>query len=327
MIKNYLVTVGITTYNSNINYLSETLNSIINQSYKNIEIIIYDDCSSNSTDIEKLINSKKDDRISFFKSDINKGVSNSLNEIIKKTNGDFFCWCPDDDYMSLSRIECQLRSIEKNPDFISYCNHYQIIEIFKLKRKIKHNFYLKFFDLYFYSIIFDRINGGTLLIPLKIIKKYNFNSKLKHIQDYDVWHQIFHNNKSVHTKEYLFFSRKHSKQISNLKINEAKNEISDYYVNFIKKNLFSLIHYYGKKGFFIIYACFVFRKIEAHKFMSSELTIKRYIKPFYNFNLGFYFLLKISKLIGLILQFFQTCKNIILYKIFYNKIFSILRTK
>ena len=195
MKKNYLVTVGITTYNSNINYLSEAIDSIINQSYRNLEIIIYDDCSSNSKDIENLIIRKKDDRIFFLKSEKNMGVSNSLNEIIKKANGDFFCWCPDDDYMSLSRIQRQIRSVEKNPDFISYSNHYQLVEMFNLKRKINHNLYLKFFDLYLYSVIFDRINGGTLLIPSNIIKKYKFNSKLKHIQDYDVWHQMFRDNK------------------------------------------------------------------------------------------------------------------------------------
>lgn len=327
MKKNYLVTVGITTYNSDINYLSKALNSIINQTYRNIEIIIFDDCSSNSIDIENLIIKKKDSRVTFLQSEKNKGVSNSLNEIIKKANGDFFCWCPDDDYMSLSRVQRQISSIEKNPDSISYSNHYQVIEMFNLKRKIRHNFYLKFFDTYFYSIIFDRINGGTLLIPLKIIKKYKFNSKLKHIQDYDVWHQIFRNNKSIYINEYLFFSRKHSKQSSNLKVIEAEKEISNYYLDYIKKNLFNLVHHYGKKGFFIIYACFVFRKIKAHQFMSEKLTISKYINPFYKSNIRFNTLLKISKLIGLVLQFFKACKNIILYKIIYRKLFSNLRGK
>ena len=146
MKKNYLVTVGITTYNSDINYLSKALNSIIKQTYRNIEIIIFDDCSSNSIDIENLIIKIKDSRITFLQSEKNKGVSNSLNEIIKKANGDFFCWCPDDDYMSLSRVQRQITSIEKNPDSISYSNHYQVIEMFNLKRKFRHNFYLKFFD-------------------------------------------------------------------------------------------------------------------------------------------------------------------------------------
>ena len=327
MKKNYLVTVGITTYNSNINYLSEAIDSIINQSYRNLEIIIYDDCSSNSKDIENLIIRKKDDRIFFLKSEKNMGVSNSLNEIIKKANGDFFCWCPDDDYMSLSRIQRQIRSVEKNPDFISYSNHYQLVEMFNLKRKINHNLYLKFFDLYLYSVIFDRINGGTLLIPSNIIKKYKFNSKLKHIQDYDVWHQMFRDNKSIYINEYLFFSRKHVKQASNLNSNEAENEISDYYINFIKKNLFNLIHYYGKNGFFIMYTCFVFRKIIVHKFISNKSTVNRYINPFYNSNKIFYALLSIAKLVGLFLQFFKSCKNIILYKFIYNKIFPIFRNK
>lgn len=327
MKENYLVTIGVTTFNSNLNFLSQTIDSIINQTYKNLEIIVYDDCSENYFEIETLIRNKKDKRITIFKNEKNLGVSNSLNQIVKKTKGDFFCWCPDDDFMSLSRVQKQIKSVEKNPEFISYCNHYQIIELFKLNRKIKHKHYLKFFDTYFYSIIFDRINGGTLLIPSKIIKNYEFDINLKHIQDYDIWHKLFKDHKTIFLNEFLFYSRKHNQQASNLKSDESIKEISKYYNKFIKNNLFNLNYFYGKKGFFLIYMCFVFRGISAYKFMSDYLTLKNYINPFFKINYFFKFNLKISKFAGLTLQYFQIVKNFLLYNILYKSLFSLIKNK
>ena len=60
MIEKYLVTIGITTYNSNLSYLSKAIDSAIQQTYRNIEIIIFDDGSRNVGEIENLIKNKKD---------------------------------------------------------------------------------------------------------------------------------------------------------------------------------------------------------------------------------------------------------------------------
>ena len=197
MIEQYLVTVGITTYNSNLVYLSKAIDSATNQTYRNIEIIISDDGSNNIDEIENLIKNKKDKRITLLKNKQNSGVSNSLNNIINFSKGDYFSWCPDDDYMHLSKIELQVRSLESEPQSISICNHFQVLDFFNTKRMIKHAFYLKFVDIFLYLVTFDRINGGSLLIPTSMLKDKKFNLSLKHVQDYDMWIKLFYRTKYV----------------------------------------------------------------------------------------------------------------------------------
>ena len=67
MNKNDLVTIGITTFNSDLGYLSKSIESAINQTYLNIEIIVSDDGSSNIDEIEDLIYKFADSRIVFIK--------------------------------------------------------------------------------------------------------------------------------------------------------------------------------------------------------------------------------------------------------------------
>jgi glycosyltransferase involved in cell wall biosynthesis len=148
----HLVTIAITTYNSNINFLSEALDSAINQTYKNIEIIVADDCSNNISQIEDLIHKKKDKRIFLLKSFENLGVSHSLNKIVAVSKGVYFNWCPDDDYLDPLKVEIQIKSLEKKPEAISVSDHFQFIDYYKFKRKISHKIYLKFFNIFEYII-------------------------------------------------------------------------------------------------------------------------------------------------------------------------------
>jgi glycosyltransferase involved in cell wall biosynthesis len=314
-----LVTIGITTYNSNLIYLSEALESVINQNYKNIEVIVCDDFSKNIDQIKNLIDSKNDQRISFISKRENKGVSDSLNKIIEKSKGKFFCWCPDDDYMHKSRVKNQLVSLKNDSESISLCNHYQVIDYFKIKRKIGHQLYLFFINHYLYSIFFDRINSGSLMIPIEILKKYKFDLKLKHIQDYDVLHKIFKKNSIVHLNEYLFFSRTHSKQESEKNYKIASKEISEFYLNFFKENLFYILYFFGKKNFFLIYTFFIFRGIDqAANYLINENHIKTIVKNFFRIGFSFSILLNICKILGLTLKVFKILKNILFYKVLYK---------
>ena len=262
MIEQYLVTVGITTYNSNLVYLSNAIDSATNQTYRNIEIIISDDGSNNIDEIENLIKNKKDKRITLLKNKQNSGVSNSLNNIINFSKGDYFSWCPDDDYMHLSKIELQVRSLESEPQSISICNHFQVLDIFNIKRIIKHAFCLKFVNIFLYLVTLDRINGGSLLIPASMLKDKKFNLSLKHVQDYDMWIKLFYRTKYVYLNRALFYSRQHSKQASKNDNKSAQEEISEFYLDFFKNNMHNLIYYFGKKTYLLIIMSFEFRDIK-----------------------------------------------------------------
>ena len=317
MIEQYLVTVGITTYNSNIDFLSKALDSAINQTYKNIEIIIVDDFSNNIDEIENLIKKKNDKRISFFKSTKNEGVASSLNKIIKFSKGNYFSWCPDDDYMDLLKIELQIKSIESSPNSISLCNHYQVLDFFKITRKIKHNIYLKFFGFFLYSVLLDRINGGSLMIPINILKKNKFDVSLKHIQDYDMWYRLFYDSNYVYVNKTLFFSRQHSGQVSVKDNIIAKKEISEYYLSFFKKNMHNLIHYYGKYTYLFITMFFKYRDINSVVDTYTKSTnIQIYISNFYDISKFSYLLIYLFKIFGSFFLYIKKFKNYLIYKLY-----------
>lgn len=101
---NNKVSVVVPVYNSE-KYLSRSLNSIINQTYKNLEIIVIDDCSSD--DSKKLIKSyaSKDDRIRPFYSEINQGVSKTRNIGLKTFTGDYILFVDADDVLTKDAIE------------------------------------------------------------------------------------------------------------------------------------------------------------------------------------------------------------------------------
>ena len=94
MIFNPFLSVIIPTYNSS-NFIEDTIQSILDQSYKNFELLILDDCSQDDT-FEKIKNFK-DKRIRLLKNEFNRGYVFSLNKLISISKGDFIVRNDHDD--------------------------------------------------------------------------------------------------------------------------------------------------------------------------------------------------------------------------------------
>ncbi|OAA90631.1 glycosyltransferase [Clostridium ljungdahlii] len=111
-----LVTVGITVYNCK-KYLKKCVDSYLNQSYSNIEILLIDDCS---TDGSKEIIREYENNYSNVKGIYHKlnsgGASQGLQEIIKNAKGKYFQWIACDDFAEKNAVEIFVHYLEKNPD-------------------------------------------------------------------------------------------------------------------------------------------------------------------------------------------------------------------
>ncbi len=121
-----LISVIIPNYN-NEKYLDRCIQSVTNQSYKNIEIIIIDDGSTDrSLDICRSY-SDKDKRITIFKNK-NRGAAFSRNYGISKSNGEYIQFLDSDDYISHDKFEHQVELLRKRPPntlvFCGYTNVY-----------------------------------------------------------------------------------------------------------------------------------------------------------------------------------------------------------
>lgn len=112
-----LVSIGLPVYND-VLFLENTLISIINQSYKNFELIISDDCSNDgSKDIcnEYL---KRDTRIRYIRQPRNIGISRNMEFLLKEATGVYFMWAGDDDMLDRDFIKLLVDSHVKNKNII-----------------------------------------------------------------------------------------------------------------------------------------------------------------------------------------------------------------
>jgi glycosyltransferase involved in cell wall biosynthesis len=80
MYSNSLISICIPSYNAE-NFIKETLESVLNQTYRNIEVVITDDCSKDST--VSVIHSLNDERIKFYQNEKNLGVEGNWNKALQ----------------------------------------------------------------------------------------------------------------------------------------------------------------------------------------------------------------------------------------------------
>ena len=114
------VSVIIPMHNSS-KFIKECINSVINQTYTNLEIIVIDDASQD--DGISIVENIKDDRIKIIKHNKNLGVANTRNRGIKEATGDLICFLDSDDYWNLEKIEKQVKFIEENNYIFIYSGY------------------------------------------------------------------------------------------------------------------------------------------------------------------------------------------------------------
>jgi len=180
------VSVLICAYNTS-KYIEECLYSCFEQTYRNIQIILYNDGSTDNTDfvinrfIEKL-NDVDKSKIKYIKGFKNIGTSNSRNILLENINTEYACWLDSDDIMSKNRVEYCLRYLQKNTDIdIVYSNMAIKRGSNKLvSKKINVSVYSTF------SSLKQNTNCATGFFK-KHLKKYKFLSDIKHGGEDVLW--------------------------------------------------------------------------------------------------------------------------------------------
>jgi glycosyltransferase involved in cell wall biosynthesis len=113
-----LVSVVVPTYNRK-KYVIRAIDSVLRQTYKNIEIIIADDCSTDRTQEAIFEHYSKDPRIITFKNEINLGFPENLNKGVAIAQGKYIARIDDDDFWSDNKkMEKQVNFLENHPDYV-----------------------------------------------------------------------------------------------------------------------------------------------------------------------------------------------------------------
>ena len=219
MTQNKLVSVIIPVYNS-AKFLEECLNSILKQSYKDIEIIAIDDESTDSSiDILKSYSSKI-----HVISQKNQGLAASLNLGISKIQGNWVKWFSPDDVMYQNTIETLVNQAEEcGNDTIVYSNWNIINESGKVIREFQESNYneLSSFDFNIRLLDGQQINVNTTLIPVSFFKKCPIRELEDSVAiDYDFFLRsaLLYNVKFHLISKSLVKYRIHSDQLSHKNI-------------------------------------------------------------------------------------------------------------
>ena len=116
-----LVSIIMPSYNT-ADYIAESIESVLAQTYTNWELIIVDDCSTDNTD-SVVADFLSDDRIRYLKNDKNSGAAISRNRALREAKGRWIAFLDSDDLWSESKLEKQISFMEKNNYSFTYTDY------------------------------------------------------------------------------------------------------------------------------------------------------------------------------------------------------------
>ena len=211
-------------------YLKQSLKSVLNQTFKNWELIFWD---NNSTDdSKKIFKSFKDKRLKYFKSSKFNTLYKSRNLAFKKCKGDFICFLDTDDWWSKNKLLSQVRLFKKNKNTsLVFSNYYFYYQKSKKKKIYTNNAFKRghitkdLLKNYYIGIL-------TVMLKKSLIQKKFFSSKYNIIGDFDLFIHLSLKNYFDFTQKPLAFYRVHN---SNYHINKKREYIEEI-DNWIKKN-------------------------------------------------------------------------------------------
>lgn len=183
-------------------YIKETIQSVLDQTYTNWELIIVDDCSTDNT--EEVLATINDSRIRYFKNEKNSGAAVSRNKALREAKGQWIAFLDSDDLWMPEKLEKQINFMKKNRYSFSYTNYEEIdvdgnktgIKITGPKRITKTGMFNYCWPGCL-TVMFDANKVG--LIQIEDIKKNN---------DYAMWLKVCQKADCYLLDEYLAQYRK-----------------------------------------------------------------------------------------------------------------------
>ena len=190
--------VIIGSYNTK-KYLKLTIESVLNQTFQNFEVIIIDDGSNDGTD--KIIKdfASKDKRIRPFYFKKNSGKDSvPKNFGIKKARGDYICFLDSDDLWHENKLSIQNDCIKKNTILVSTSCRY-IDEKGQNYTSLFTHYFRKFLQNWFFKkglvgfYMYNPVIFSSVMIKTEIMKKYMLNEKSEFVGiiDYELWLRLF----------------------------------------------------------------------------------------------------------------------------------------
>lgn len=272
-------------------YLSNAIESILNQTYTNWELIIIDDGSKdNSVNIIRKY-CEKDSRIKFFQHEnaINKGLKNTLLLGLEITSNEWVAFLESDDVLKPNYLEEKVKAIQNNPEAELIFNDIELFgdenevrgydNYLLTRQNILNNPKIKYNDLLTVNII---STFSSVMIKKKALLTCDFNSPMPQSLDYYLWTQLYEKIKMIYISEKLTLWRKHAINYMNI---ASRAKLCEFNLGLLK----NLSGSKSNKFLFLVYR------------LANNIKIEKLCRPQANF---------ISKCISRILLKNKTCELI-----------------
>lgn len=247
-----LVSIIMPCYNTS-QYINSSIQSVIDQTYKNWELIIVDDCSTDNT--VEIIKRYTDKRIYLFINDRNSGAAISRNRALKEAHGNYIAFLDSDDIWEKKKLELQLGFMKRNGYSFTYTDYRIKLngkwmpyictgpKTVNLKRLYNYCYFSTITVLYDKSIVGE--------IQIEDLKKNN---------DYAMWFQALDKTDAYRFPKCLSYYIKHNDSISGGSKWELVKWHYILYKNGLKKGCMVSVYLTIKNIFFGIIKKLFFRK-------------------------------------------------------------------
>lgn len=227
-----VVSVIMPVYNCEL-YVKEAIESILNQSYTDFELLIIDDASTDTT--VEIIQEFADERIVFIQKPKNSGYTHSLNYGLQIAKGNYIARMDGDDRSVAHRFEKQVTFLENNDNVVLCGGWFQIIDSDKIIKLPEYHVAIK---LHF-------LRGNCIAHPSVMIRKSAldeqnivYDSTKEPAEDYDLWSRLAFVGELHNLQEVLLEYRVHIHQVSSQRAALQKKHDST-----IKRNLYQKLDY------------------------------------------------------------------------------------
>ena len=203
------VSIILPTYNGS-KYVRASIESCLKQTYKNFELIIVDDCSTDET--PQVIQSYKDGRIKYVRNAQNQRLPRSLNIGFKQATGEYLTWTSDDNQFLPTAIEEMLSFLQANPDADFVYTDLYILD-FETGQTLIRQLPSK--------MEIGKLNriGACYLYTRKVYESIgDYNPDYELVEDYDFWIRISRKFKMAHLPKALYIYGDHSNSLTSKKI-------------------------------------------------------------------------------------------------------------
>ena len=225
-------------------FLTETLETIQNQTYKNLEILVVDDGSSPEEAVKNKLLCENFDKCTYYYK-TNSGQPDSRNYGIKRSKGQFIAFCDDDDYWALDKLEKQVAVFKDYPEYavVTGCIEYinedgSKTGVIKCHKGHNHG------DIFKNLLIKNRTASIIPLVKLEVFDKVGyFNPNFRIGEDWEFWRRVSYYYKFYALPDVLGYVRLHDNNMS-------KSRVNDPLVRFLLyRKLTTTLLYWGENKF------------------------------------------------------------------------------